>query len=245
MTKYFNEQAILEAKPLVRSAPSGFKYGFIPDVFHEEAYLELMRTFPEVKQFQFVKKMSGGGQKQFFVGPTYDANKSFGCVCRLRRIHPSWKAVLQESADTGLMGLLNELTGVSFNTMCTFGFAYGNQGCMQGAHVDGAVRSDDKSAVRSTLACLLYLNEKPDNISGTCVYATDRRTVLLQAPSMRNGMFFFEQHPDAWHGFPELPSGVERRIVSLAYAQPASSIGLKRSPIHKLGCRNFWKTIVS
>jgi hypothetical protein len=127
--------------------------------------------------------------------------------------------------------------------MVNFGLAYGNEGCRQGAHIDGAVRGEGGEHP-SSLACILYFNEKPDGPGGTCVYGTDATTVLFQAPSMRNGLFFFEQHPDAWHGFPVMPAGSERRIVSLAFGQESPPVTLKTSVLHQLTCKKKIKSIL-
>lgn len=243
MIKYFNPNSIETAKKKFMISGSGFRYGFIPDVFKEEVYRELMATFPNVKQFKLVDKMSGGGHKRFYIAPYYEVSKNFGCWCHLRFFPRLWQEVLREAASPEFISFLSDAIGVKCNSLATFGHTYGNEGCEQEPHIDGAVR-EDRGEHFSTLATLLYFNEKPDNTGGTCVYATDRKTVLFQAPSMRNGMFFFEQHPDAWHGFPAMPQGAERRLVSLAYSLEESPIRLKNSLLHRITCVPSYKRLI-
>lgn len=243
MMKYFDTDSIEAAKKTFLTAPSGFQYGFIADVFKENVYQELMVTFPDVKQFKLVDKMSGGGHKRFYIASHYDVSKNMGCWCHLRFFPAIWQKVLQESASPEFISFLFGATGVKFNSLTTFGHTYGNEGCVQEPHIDGAVR-EDRGEYPSTLATLLYFNEKPDNTGGTCVYATDRKTVLFQAPSLRNGMFFFEQHLEAWHGFSVMPAGAERRLVSLAYSLEKSPIRLKNSLFHRFTCIPSYKRAI-
>lgn len=243
MIKYFDANSIEAAKRIFRTANSGFRYGFIADIFPENIYQELMATFPDVKQFKLVDKMSGGGHKRFYIAFHYDVSKNRGCWCHLRFFPAIWQKVLQEAASSEFIDFLSSVTEVKANSLATFGHTYGNEGCVQEPHIDGAVR-EDRGEYPSTLATLIYFNEKPDNTGGTCVYATDRKTILFQAPSMRNGMFFFEQHPDAWHGFPMMPTGAERRLVSLAYGLEDQSIRLKNSLFHRLTCVPSYKRIL-
>ncbi len=240
---FFDANSIENAKKDFKTTSSGFRYGFIPNVFKEKVYQELMVTFPDVRQFKLVDKMSGGGHKRFYIAPYYEVSKNFGCWCHLRFFPAIWQEVLQESASPELISFLSKATGVECNSLATFGHTYGNEGCVQEPHIDGAVR-EDRGEYPSNLATLLYFNEKPDNIGGTCVYATDRKTVLFQAPSMRNGMIFFQQHPDAWHGFPMMPPAAERRLVSLAYSLEKSPIQLKNSLLHRLTCTPSYKKAI-
>ena len=103
-----------------------------------------------------------------------------------------------------------------------------------GIKINGAVRPNDSSPIHSTIACLLYFNEKPGGVSGTQVYDKDRKTVLFSVPNLRNSFFFLEQHPDSWHGFPSVPEGSERRIVSLSYSQEKRPITLHDSLFYRL-----------
>lgn len=243
MIELFDVNSIEAAKKTFRTATSGFQYGFIANVFKEDVYQELMAVFPDVRQFKLVDKMSGGGHKRFYITSHYDVSKNFGCWCHLRFFPAIWQKVLQESASPEFISFLSGAAGVKFNSLATFGHTYGNEGCVQEPHIDGAVR-EDRGEYPSTLATLLYFNEKPDNTGGTCVYDVDRKTVLFQAPSLRNGMFFFKQHPDAWHGFPMMPAGAERRLVSLAYSLEKSPIRLKNTLLHRFTCVPSCKRLV-
>ena len=240
MIKFFNPDSIMSAKESTRNAPSGFRYGFIPNIFREDVYLELMANFPAVEKFKLVDKQSGGGRKRFFVGPTYDIEKTGACVCCLENLAEIWKDVLAESASPELVSLLRESIGIKFNSLSMFGFAFGNEGCMQEAHVDGVVR-DNPAVIWSPIACLMYFNKSNVGPGGTCVYAADRKTVLFQAPGLRNGLLFFEQHPDAWHGYPMMPAGAQRRIVSLAYSTDDPTVLPATSSMHRLTCKHRLK----
>lgn len=243
MIKYFDIDSIEAAKKTFKTADSGFQYGFINNIFKENVYRELMASFPDVRKFKLIDKMAGGGRKRFYIATHYDVSKNFGCKCHLHFFPSIWKEVLQEVDSPEFISFLSGATGVRCNSLASFVHMYGNEGCMQEPHIDGAVR-EDHGKYPSTLATLLYLNEKPDNIGGTCVYATDRKKVLFQAPSMRNGMFFFEQHLNAWHGFSIMPPGAERRLVSLAYSLEESPVRLKNSLFHRLTCiLNYKRTI--
>lgn len=244
MIEFFDIDSIKAAAKKFSYAPSAFRYGYIANLFKEDVYKKLVETFPLVSEFKLVDKQSGGGRKRFYIGPAYDASKNWGCVCHLRGLPKIWKDVLNESISPEFASLFREATGVNFNSLCAFGFTYGNEGCMQEAHIDGAVRENDPNPIHSTIACLMYFNKEEGGTGGTCVYATDRKTILFQAPSLRNGLFFFEQHPDAWHGFPIMPPGSERRLVSLAYSLEKSPINLKTSITHRFICLPSYKRAI-
>lgn len=234
MIKFFNPANIKTIN--IRRDPRGFRFGFTENLFHEPVYEELSRTFPDVSKFKLVDKMSGGGRKRFYVGPVYTAGVHWGCICHWDKMPRIWREVLLESTTPGFVNLFRESTRINFNTLANFGLTYGNEGCVQEPHLDGAVREEEYGQIRSTIACLIYFNKEPKGSSGTAVYANDRKTILFQAPSMRNSLLFFEQHPEAWHGFPPVPSGEDRRLVSLAYGSTKKPINLKTSVLHKLTC---------
>lgn len=227
----------------VQVSPRGFRYGFLSSIFTEEAYERLVEAFPPVESFHLVDKFSGGGRKHFFTGPLYEANRHSGCVCHLADLPEVWGEALIELASPSFVARLSTATGVSFNSPCGFGFTYGNEGCVQEPHLDGAVRPEDTSKIKSSLACLIYMNRNPDGPGATCIYDPDRKTVLYQVPSMRNGLFFFEQHQDAWHGFPQIPRGHERRLISVTFSQEAKPGHLKNSVLHRLTCRRRLKAM--
>lgn len=227
MLKFFNEKSVKELKNKAQTAPAGFGYGFSENIFKDDVYLELTANFPDVKNFQLVDKQSGGGHKRFYVGPDYYSGKDWGAICHMKTLPKIWQEVLLESASPEFINLLSETTGIKFNSLCNFGFAYGNEGCVQEPHIDGAARPNDPSPIHSTIACLLYLNQKPGGSSGTCIYAPDRKTIIFQVPTLRNSMSFFEQHLNAWHGFPQVPKGEDRRIISLSYSRENNPITLK------------------
>ena len=239
--RFLNEDAIAFAD--IRTAPAGFRYGFISDVIQESMYEQLRHSFPDVGAFKLVDKMSGGGHKRFYLGPAYTAGKDWGCFCAFSRLS-IWREFIREAASPQATALLSKTTGFSFNSLSNFGLTFGNELCVQEPHIDGAAREYDPSPVQTTFASIVYFNEHPQGVGGTCIYAPDRSTILFQAPSMRNGLFFFEQHPQAWHGFPVMPAGAERRILSLAYSQESRPIDLKEGIFHKMACKQFWKSVI-
>ncbi len=239
---FFNSKSIQDAD--IRVAKEGFRYGFIADVLQDGAFERLRSQFPSEKSFKLVDKMSGGGRKRFYVGPGYTAGKDANCACSLRGLSTDWQEFLEECAEPSTAKLLSDSVGVQFNSLANFGLTFGNEGCVQEPHIDGAVREYDESPIHSTWATILYFNEQPDNVSATCVYLPDRTTVLFQAPSMRNGLFFFEQHPSSWHGFPMMPQKVKRWILSLAYSQEQAPIMPGTTFKHRVGCKKFWKDIL-
>ena len=87
------------------------------------------------------------------------------------------------------------------------------------------------------------MNRDPGGPGGTCIYDLDRTTVIYQVPSMRNGLFFFAQHQDAWHGFPQMPRGHERRLVSVAFSRETTPDPLKNTVLHRLTCGRRLKTM--
>lgn len=235
MIKYFDLGSIRSAKENFKKSPKGFKYGFIPNIFKEDVYDDLVSSYPDVKKFKFVDKPSGGGRKRFYVGPTYITDKNNGCFCNFSSLPKIWREVLEESASLEVVSVLSEATGVNFNSLSIFGFAFGNEGCMQEAHIDGAVR-DNPKFIKSPIACLFYLNREDAGSSGTRIYDVDGKTELFKAPSMRNGLFFFEQHIDSWHGFPVVPAGEERRLISVQYNIEDKPIYPNKSITHKITC---------
>lgn len=236
---YVDYEALASLREKVQTAPSGFRYGFLQNIFHENAYRELVQHFPATSGFKLVDKQSGGGRKRFYVGPKYFSGRHYGCVCDLSSIAFPWRSALKELASPRFIASFKEATSINFNSLCDFGLMYGNESCMQEAHIDGSALADDPNEVRSTIACILYFNENPDTIGGTCVYDIDRKTILAQAPNLRNGIFFFEQHPQAWHGFPVMPANTQRHILSLSYSLESQPIALKTSLTHRLACRRF------
>jgi hypothetical protein len=228
----FNTAEYIEKVAQVPTAPAGFRYGYIPNIFPEAVYQKLIATFPDIKNFEQVDKMSGGGRKHFFVGPLYSVTRNWGSLRHMSSIDSLWLSVMREAAGKEFIASLSRATGIPFNTMCTFGFTYGREGSVQEPHLDGAVRSGDTTAIKGTIACLMYFNPDHGNIGATEVYDTDGKTLLFKAPDMRNGLLFFEQHKDAWHGYPALPKGYERFLVSLAYANTRRSIPVSTSFIY-------------
>lgn len=236
MNDFFNAESIKSIRAGSKFAPAGFRYGFVSDLFDERIYRRLIDSFPDVKSFKLVDKQSGGGRKRFYVGPNYFSGRERGCICNLDTLPKVWRDLLFELASDRFISLLSGATGIKFNSLGDFGLTYGNEGCVQEPHLDGAVRPGDPNEVRPTIALLLYFNEKKGGSSGTCIYDNDRKTVLAQAPDLRNSMFFFEQHPNSWHGFPLVRAGEDRRLVSLSYSLEKEPIKLKNSLIHKITC---------
>lgn len=230
--EYFDPKALTALKRGVRQAPGGFRYGFVSGIFREQRYAEIVESFPDVAKFRLVDMMAGGGHKRFHVGETYYSGTDYGAIHQFSRVSDVWQAVLAEATSEEFMALLRDATGIRFNSLCNFGFAYGDGGCEQEPHLDGSAMK--KKSISDSIACLLYVNRSPGGVSGTRVYDLDRKTVLFEVPDLRNGFFFFEQHPKAWHGFPRVPDGADRRIVSLTYSDEPKPIRLHRSRLYGL-----------
>ena len=216
--KYFSDDVfdLLKSKTVVTS--TGVTCGFCDKVFTPEAYKELTNSFPDVTNFKLVDKAdSGGGHKRFYIGPEYVITRNFGSVFHLRGLSDAWRGVLNEVVSPEFMERLGDATGAPINTLCNFGFTYGESGCMQEPHLDGAIRNGKNSPLNADIAFLLYFNEEADPSSATEIYDLDRKTILLKGDTMRNSWIYFRQHPNAWHGFPVVTGGHTRRILSLTY----------------------------
>lgn len=207
---------------------NGFRYGYVGSVFREDIYDMLVAEFPDPSRFTLVDKQSGGGRKHFYIGPAYTCAKAWGSAAGLQSVPQIWKEAFDEVSNPDTLIRMQEAMHVPLNTVANFGFAYGKSGCMQEPHLDGAIRPGDKSLIHSTVACLIYINKDEGGSSGTAIYDTDRKTALFQVPTLRNSFFFFEQHPNAWHGFPALPPGEERQIISLAYSLEKKPIPIRK-----------------
>jgi hypothetical protein len=236
MLHLFNADAIRALGEQTTRGPGGYRFGFVNDVLNQPAYYRLAREFPPVHQFQLVDKHSGGGRKRFYVGPTYELGRDGGCTCGLHGISETWKELFLECASAELMELLGVSTGIYFNSLSSFGFAYGNAGCMQEPHIDGSVRPGDASPVHSTISLFIYCNPSSQRTGGTRMYAPDRESVLFEVPELRNGLFYFEQNALAWHGYAPLPPGIERRLVNFTYTFEESPVALRTSRLHRHVC---------
>lgn len=246
--RYFDPEALERLKRDVRTAPSGFRYGFVRGIFREDRYDEVMSGFPDVSGFRLKdlkEGNAGGGRKRFYVGQEYYSGRDYGAIDKFATVSPTWRAIMAEADSEEFKGLLRDATGVRMNSVCNLGFAYGKEGSLQDPHLDGAV-IDKGKPLSATIAGLLYLNKEPGGVSGTRVYAPDRTTVLFEVPDLRNSFFFFEQHPAAWHGFPEVPAGADRRIVSLSYSDEPRTIRFNASPFYAklpLGAKKLFQRI--
>ncbi len=216
--KYFDETFFTRLKEATVTTHTGVTAGFCDKVFTPQVYEELQNTFPDPTDFMLVDKAdSGGGHKKFYVGPHYVTAKDNGSVYHLKNLPPIWRGLLDELASDEIMKEISVATGTEVNTLCVFGLTYGDEGCVQEPHLDGAIREGDNTSVKANLAFLLYFNEIADPVSATEIYDLDRKTILLKGTTMRNSLAYFKQHPHSWHGFPEVPKGHTRRLLSLTY----------------------------
>jgi hypothetical protein len=229
---YLHPTALQRLREKTIQTHTGVTCGFINNFFLETKFQDLIRTFPELRNFKFVDKAdSGGGHKRFYVGPEYVITRNFGSVFHLRNLEKPWRNLLEELSSVEFIQKLSESTGIKFNTLCNFGIGYGDEGCMQEPHLDGAIREGDSSLIKGNIALLIYLNDQEDPISATEIYDLDRKTILLKGTTMRNSILFFKQHKNAWHGFPRVPTGHTRRIISLTYAEAPKPVGLDWSSL--------------
>lgn len=168
--KYFSKKALEDLRRDIRRAPSGFRYGFVRGIFREDVYAGIARGFPDVKAFRPVDMMAGGGHKRFHVGETYYSGTDYGAIHQFSKVSDVWQAVLAEAASEEFMALLRDATGIRFNSLCNFGFAYGDEGCMQEPHLDGSAMK--KKAVSDSIACLLCTSTRRRAASRAPAYTT-------------------------------------------------------------------------
>lgn len=239
--KYFNTEAITQLKRDTKVSTTGVTHGFVKDLFKSGVYDELMATFPDIQKFKFIDKQSGGGNKRFWVGPLYSSARDFGSAYHLRGLSPVWKGVIDEMQSEPFITALADATHVQFNSLDHFGFSYGKEGNRQGAHIDGAALPTDTSVIKGTIALLMYFNKADDPVSATELYDLDKTTVIAKGTTLRNSLFFFGQHPNAWHGYPPCPPGHERFLVSLGYSTEKSPIRLHWDFLHKILPLEKWK----
>jgi hypothetical protein len=218
--KYFQDSLFERIQTATKVTKTAVTCGFVDEVFTKEAFDSLIHSFPGQKEFTLYDKTnSGGGRKRFYVGPEYVLSRNGTSAYHLRHLSPPWKQLFKECLSSEFIQALSRATNTDCNTLLNFGIAYSDAGCLQEPHLDGAVRAGGSLVGEGSVAVLFYFNEDPDPISATEVYDVDRKTILLKGTTMRNSMTFFVQHANAWHGFPRVPEGRTRKIVSVFYAQ--------------------------
>lgn len=216
---YFNPTVFSRLKEATRVSHTGVRHGFCDEVFLPEVYEQLMKDFPNPQLYlHFDKKNSGGGHKRFYAEPGFIAEKHGDSAYHLRHLPAVWKNLLNEVSSPDFLKTLSDAIGVETNSICSLGFAYGEKGSIMEAHIDGAIREGTLLRMKSNVAFLLYFNENSDPVSATELYDLDRKTILAKGTTMRNSWFFFEQHPNSWHGFPEVVGNHTRRVVSLSFS---------------------------
>lgn len=237
MLKFLNEETLQSLRSQVRIAPAGFRYSFVTNIFKPEAYEHLWSKYPPVEKFRYVEVVDNfkNPSTKVYNGPRYGSREHHGCIDHLVDLDPIWKDVLAELSSPQAIKALNEATGIKFNSVREFAFNYGKKGCEIKPHLDSSARTKDP--YRTTVVCLLYFAPKPGGgPGGTCVYDTDRETILLEAPDLCNSMLFFEQHPDAWHGYKTITADAERRNMQVTYNSISWPVKLKTSRWHRLFC---------
>lgn len=238
---YLEPTALERIRANAHVVKTGVRCGFVDQLLREDAYTTLVREFPDVSRFALVDKQSGGGRKRFYVGPEYVVQRNWGSLHHLRSLSDIWRAFIDECASPSFIAALSAATGVQFNSLTNFGFTYGNEGCVQEPHLDGAIRPGDTGPIKGTIALLLYFNEDSDPVSATELYDLDKKTILAKSPTMHNALFWFGQHPKSWHGFPPVSASHERRLVSLAYSQQVRPVGLHWDLFHQLVPLEKWR----
>lgn len=237
MLKFLDEQALGALRSQIRIAPAGFRYGFITGVFKPSAYEELWNAYPSLDTFRYVEIADDfkNPSSKVYNGPRYGSREHNGCMDHLTGIDPIWKAVLAELASPSASAALNEATGVAFNSVREFAFNYGKKGCEIKPHLDGSARTSDP--YRTRIVFLFYFAPRPGGgPGGTCLYDADRRTALFEAPDLCNSLLFFEQHPDAWHGYRAISTDAERRNMQVTYNLISRPVRPKTSLWHRLFC---------
>lgn len=239
--KYISDTAFERLKEATTLTHTGVRHGFVDNLFTPEAYKALTDAFPDTSTFYLVDKQSGGGRKRFYVGPEYVVTRNFGSVHHLKDLPDVWKGFLEETTSPAFMKALEEATGVKFNSLTNFGLTYGDTGCVQEPHLDGAIRPNDTSPIKATIALLLYFNIEDNPVSATEIYDLDRTTVLAKGTTMKNSLLFFEQHKNSWHGFPIVPEGHTRQLLSLSYSYEKEPVPISFSLFNKIVPVLKWK----
>lgn len=239
--KYFDPNALSRLKLATVTTKTGVRNGFVDNILFADKYDELVGALPDPHTYTLVDKQSGGGHKRFYVGPVYLSGKDFGSVYHMRQLPSVWQDFLKEAGSKEFIELLSGTTQIKFNSLNNFGLAYGDKGCVQEPHLDGAIRSGDTSRIKGNIALLMYFNKTADPVSATELYDVDRKTILAKGFTMRNSMFFFEQHVNSWHGFPTVPHGHTRHILSLAYSNEARHVPLSWSYLESVIPIGKWR----
>lgn len=237
MLKFLNEEALRSLRGEIRMAPAGFRYGFVTGIFKPGVYEELWSKYPPVEKFRYVEVVDDfkNPSTKVYNGPRYGSREHNGCIDHLADLNPVWKEVLVELASPEAVQRLNEATGIAFNSVREFAFNYGKKGCEIKPHLDSSARTKD--VYRTRIVCLLYFAPRPGGgPGGTLVYDKDRETILLEAPDLYNSMLFFEQHPDAWHGYKTITADAERRNMQVTYNLINRPVRIKTSFWHRMFC---------
>ena len=238
MLRFFNSGSLSKLRDHIKVSPAGFRYGFLENVFREDRYQELVETYPPFSLFHFHED----GYKKVFEGPYYDSHDHAGCDHHLRVLPAVWQELLREAASDEFIQMFRKASGVEFNSLRNFSFKYGRKGCEIRPHLDQASRSKGPGASR--LVSMWYFSSRPGGgPGGTAIYDRDRKTILFEAPVLRNSMLFFEQHPEVWHGYETIKDDSERHALALTYNQEPARIPIKDSLWHELFCvRRFRAT---
>ena len=229
--KFFNRATFENIPQKIKIAPAGFRIGFLSDVFQEDLYHKLLTAYPPFSLFTHVEDEF----KNVFEGPYFDAKEHRGCKDHLSHLPSVWHELLLEANSQEFTSLFSNAASVPFNGVRNFSFKWGKEGNHIKPHLDQAAKS--KNSARSRIVCMFYFGEqKGKNPGGTCIYAKDRETPILEADMLYNSMLFFEQHPDAWHGYKSLVGSEERKAMAITFFSDSHPPKIKTSMVHRLFC---------
>ena len=229
--KFFNTNAITAIPHTIKTAPRHFKYGFVPNIFQENAYKELRAKFPPFSSFGYIDD----GFKKVYEGPHFDSVEHKGYVDHLLRAHvdPIWIDLLREAHSQEFTKLFSESTGIGFNAVRNFSWKYGKEGCEITPHLD--LSGMKMHSAGSKIVCMFGFAKNPGaGPGGTTVYDVDRETVLMEAPETYNGMTFFEQHQDAWHGYKTLKPDQERWALAITFNRAREPVKIRTSFLNNI-----------
>lgn len=236
MLKFFNSEAISSIPPRIKVSPAGFRYAFVENVFQEPVYKELVRGYPPFGMFTYHEDAF----KKVYEGPYYDSHDHHGCAHHLKNLSAVWKEVLREAMSEEFVTAFSQASGVPFNSLRNFSFKYGKEGCEIKPHLDQA--SLGKKGQSRLVSMWYFAGNAAGGPGGTCIYDTDRQTILAEARHLYNSMVFFEQHPVAWHGYKPMPAGADRYAMAITFNEENRTLGLNDSLWHNLFCLRRFAT---
>jgi hypothetical protein len=198
------------------------------DIFSEDLYQKILIKWPNLSKFKNKVSHIKDNERNFLVGPIFDQNR-----------HGSSAYYLKKDIDSVFINLLNFLnseiflnfltkeTCVEINNINAFGFAQSLKGSFQNIHVDGAVRKEDNSKYKPSIAMLFYLHKQNETVGKLNFYNKEKK-LIWESSGKSNSAVIFTQAHDAYHGFTH-NFDTERRVISTSFIKNNSKIKINFS----------------